>query len=197
MTNEISVIQNNFTDVSLTQNPQGLADAERMAENFRQEIKSLQTRSDISAKQLTVLDRIAADFEKFYTTGKQMTSVYKTEGSDSGNRVMIGFDHAVEGLKNTLDSYKQEQVNATGKSLQSLILTSSQAYKNLVLMSFLLVLVSLAIAIYLARYLGKVLGIDPIPLPSLQKFVVDVLLTGVGVVSHCHIPSPLFRNDFT
>lgn len=169
MVNDIVTIQNDLTDVSATHNLDGLKHAEQVAQDFKQDIQSFRARSDVTPDQLKQMDAVEKYFESFYSTGKRMASVFVSQGMDAGNLIMVDFDRDVAAIKKQIGNFRQEQTEGTRDSLQGLNNTSMESSKNVLLISFVLVILALVIAIYLTRYLGKLLGIDPFYASAIAK----------------------------
>lgn len=169
MVNDIVTIQNDLTDVSATHNPDGLKDAEQVAQDFKQDIQSFRARSDATPQQLKQMVIVEAAFDKFYSTGKHMASVYMSEGNDAGNLIMVDFDRDVEPIKKQIGNFRQEQTDDARVTLQNLVSTSLQSSRYLLGIAFFLVVVALSIAMYLTRYISKLLGIDPIYASGIAK----------------------------
>lgn len=169
MVNDIVTIQNDLTDVAATHHTAGLNHAEQIAQDFRADIQFLRARADATPQQLQQMDAIETAFNAFDSTGKQMASVYITQGVDAGNLVMGNFDHEVVTIKKQIGDFRQKQVNDARDTLQYLVSTSLQSSRILLWISVSLIVIALVVAIYLTRYLSKLLGIDPIYASGIAK----------------------------
>jgi methyl-accepting chemotaxis protein len=169
MVNDIVTIQNDLTDASLTHNPDGLEHAGQIREDFKLDLELFRKRSDIEANTRQQLASVESLFDKFYSSGTRMVDVYQNQGLEAGNLIMADFDQDVEAMRQQINGFRSGQIDEARATLQSLVDTSLQSSRNLLWVSFLLVTVALGIAIYLTRYLSRLLGIDPIYASGIAK----------------------------
>jgi methyl-accepting chemotaxis protein len=169
MVNDIVVIQNDLTDVSATHIPDGLKHAEQVAQDLKMDIQFFRDRKEVTPQQMKQMENIERGFDKFYSVGKQMAEVYMSQGVDAGNLIMVDFDQAVEGIKKQIGDFRQRESNAAQNTLQNLVSSSVDSSRNLLAISLGLVTLALLIAVYLTRYLGKLLGIDPFYASGIAK----------------------------
>jgi methyl-accepting chemotaxis protein len=169
MVNDIVTIQNDLTDASATHNEDGLKHAEQIAQDLKQDIQAFLERSDITPQQIKQMNQVKTAFDQFYKTGKYMVSVYMSQGIEAGNHVMPNFDHDVDSMKQQIGVFKQEQTESALASLQTLLSSAIASSRNILLIALFLIVTSLLIAIYLTRYLGRLLGIDPLYASGIAK----------------------------
>ncbi|NOT12142.1 MAG: chemotaxis protein, partial [Methylococcaceae bacterium] len=169
MAHDIVVIQNDLTDVSATHNPDGLKHAEQIAQDFNMDMKMFRERNDVTPAQLKHMESVETSFKQFYSVGKHMASVFMSQGIEAGNLVMVDFDQSVVDMNKQIADFKNRQLDETTQTLGKLVSTNLQSARNLMWISFLLIVIALSIAIYLTRYLSKLLGIDPIYAAGIAK----------------------------
>jgi len=180
-------VQQFFTQVSINQDPDGYQDAERAAEDFKQgltqfrehlqaednTLKSTQsgvvkngsvtTLNNVSspAAKMTELVALEKGFDFFYSEGKRMTTVYATEGVEAGNLVLKDLNKLAKNLRTQLNRIKNNEVNDAKNNAHNIAESTKYASKTMLVISLTGICLGLGIAIYLTRYLGKQLGIDP------------------------------------
>jgi methyl-accepting chemotaxis protein len=147
MVNDIVTIQNDLTDVAATHHSEGLIHAEQIAQDFRADIQTFRARAHFTPQKLHQLNAIEATFDRFYSTGKHMASVYISQGVDAGNLVMVDFDHAEEVIKKQIGDFRQEEVNVARDTIENLVSTSLQSSRILLWISVLLIVVALVVAL--------------------------------------------------
>jgi methyl-accepting chemotaxis protein len=154
-------VQQFLTDVSATNDPAGYEDAEQAAQIFKAGINKFRIQAAQNTEKLKAIDILESSFEKFNSEGKRMAATYITEGRDAGNVIMENFDQM--SLDLAMEMNKLKEVEVKGATNYSFDLTQStwQEARKMLWISILIVTVSLTIAIYLTRYLSKLLGIDP------------------------------------
>ncbi|MGZ4955701.1 MAG: methyl-accepting chemotaxis protein, partial [Methylobacter sp.] len=179
-------IQQLFTQVSLSQDPDGYQDAERAAEDFKQGIAQFRERlggdnlektaelpaaksgsvasvnnTNSPSAKLKELAALETGFDWYYSEGKRMTTVYATEGVEAGNLVMKDFNKLAKNLRTQLNRIKNQQVNDAKNNTHAITESTRHASKIMLAISLTGIGLGLGIAIYLTRYLSKQLGIDP------------------------------------
>ena len=122
MQQDIIQVQQWLTDISATRGLDGLADGFDEAEKSRQsfyagvkEFREVYARQKDQAR-LQNLEEIVADFEKYYSLGKEMAKAYIAGGPESGNKTMGAFDDASSVLAEVFQPFVEENVTR-GSSL--------------------------------------------------------------------------------
>ncbi|WP_233505789.1 methyl-accepting chemotaxis protein [Rhodoferax lacus] len=111
-----SEVQQFLTDVSATHDPDGYKDAEAAYKTFHEGIKTFRTYYQGDAQNSQQLDRMEADFDKFYSVGKAMAAAYIDKGMEAGNLLMKGaagapgFDADSETIRAELQAFRKQQV---------------------------------------------------------------------------------------
>ena len=162
-------VQQFLTDVSATGDPAGYEDAEQAAKVFKAGIKTFRAHAAQDAEKLKVLDMLETAFEKFNSEGKHMAAAYISQGKDAGNVLMENFDKMSLELTSDMDKLKDSEVKGVTEYSLALTLSTWQEARKMLWISILIVTVSLFIAIYLTRYLSKLLGIDPLYASGIAK----------------------------
>ncbi len=111
-----SEVQQFLTDVSATHDPAGYKDAEEAKQVFHRGIAQFRKFYQGDATHQQQLDGLAADFDRFYASGKAMAAAYIDQGREAGNLLMKGngstpgFDKESETIRASLDTFRTQQV---------------------------------------------------------------------------------------
>jgi len=196
-------VQQLLTQASISQDPDSFQDAERAAEDFKQGIAQFRERltAENSAKittelasiknghvatlnnvaspvvKMTELAALETGFDWYYSEGKRMTAVYATEGVEAGNRVMKDFNKLAKNLRTQLNRIKNQGVNDAKNNAHAITESTKHASTIMLAISLTGISLGLGIAIYLTRYLGKQLGIDPYFAKEIAMEIADGNLT--------------------
>jgi len=196
-------VQQLLTQASISQDPDSFQDAERAAEDFKQGIAQFRERltAENSAKittelaaiknghvatlnnvtspvvKMTELAALETGFDWYYNEGKRMTTVYATEGVEAGNLVMKDFNKLAKNLRTQLNRIKNQGVNDAKNNAHAITESTKHASMIMLAISLAGISLGLAIAIYLTRYLGKQLGIDPYFAKGIAMEIADGNLT--------------------
>lgn len=162
-------VQQFLTDVSATHDPAGYEDAEQSANNFKQGLTRFRKYAEGDSVRLKAIDALESTFDKYYSEGKRMAGAYIAEGIDAGNHIMENFDQMSLDITAQMNKLKDDEVTYATNHSSALSISTWQAARNLLWISFIIVTVSLAIAIYLTRYLSRLLGIDPLYAAGIAK----------------------------
>lgn len=180
-------VQQLFTQASLNQDSESYQDAERAAEDFKQGIAQFRERlagkdsakitTDLAAiknNPIATLNNVASTeaklaelvaletgFDWYYSEGKRMTTVYATDGVESGNLVLKDFNKLAKNLRTQLNRIKNQSVNDAKNNAHAITGSTRHATMIMLVISLTGISLGLGIAIYLTHYLGKQLGIDP------------------------------------
>jgi methyl-accepting chemotaxis protein len=106
---DVVQVQQFLTDISATRALDGLDDGFKEAEENAVELR----RDAVTAQQLAdklgdrelreAIDKVAADFERYYAEGKRMAQLYIDEGPSGGNAQMPAFDKQADALGEQID----------------------------------------------------------------------------------------------
>lgn len=128
MQQDIIQVQQWLTDISATRGLDGLDDGFTEAENSRQSFyegvkafREAYARENDPAK-AQKLEEIVANFEKYYSVGKQMARAYIDGGPELGNKSMGAFDDAASGLAEVFQPFVDEDVAHGNNLVESLVL---------------------------------------------------------------------------
>lgn len=175
-------VQQFLTDVSATHDPQGYQDAEKAAVDFKKKMAQVLASEAISSAQKAELSKIDTAFDPYYDQGKRMAAAYADKGIEAGNAFMDDFDARSLSLAELMRKFKDAVLNKELQTTTELSETAKHASRVLLGTSMLVVILSLGIAFYLANYLYKQLGIDPLYAKEIAKeiangnFARDILL---------------------
>ncbi len=127
MQQDIIQVQQWLTDISATRGLDGLGDGFDQAEKSKQsfyagvkEFREAYTRQKDQA-QLQKLEKIVADFEKYYSVGKEMAKAYVAGGPESGNKMMGAFDAASSKLAEGFQPFVEDNVAQGNGQVDSLV----------------------------------------------------------------------------
>ncbi|GAA0595679.1 methyl-accepting chemotaxis protein [Caenispirillum bisanense] len=89
-----------LSDVALTGEDTGYAEAERHARSVRTNLDSARRLAADGglAEVAAAIAEVQADFPAWYDAGKAMAAAYATGGREAGNPLMVTFDEAAEGM---------------------------------------------------------------------------------------------------
>lgn len=121
----VEAVQQFFTDVGATREPDALKEADEAAVEFRKgagRFRELFTRNN-DASSLKELAEMEADFEKFYTQGKKMAQAYVSGGTAAGNLIMRDFDKNSETIADKVKNFTTHQVKGAQGNIQGLATT--------------------------------------------------------------------------
>lgn len=158
----VSIVQTQqfLTDVAASQNPEGYQDAEMFANNFKNTLRQFRN-NKLSSQQLIELEAIEQAYDQFYQLGKRMAAAYISEGTQAGNVLMEEFDKASLTLAGKMKEFRDAAVNHENTITSELAKETIDAMNLMLVLGGVSVIVGLLFSLYIARYLGKQLGIDP------------------------------------
>lgn len=140
-------IQNFLTDVAATHHSDGYAEAEKSAQEFKQNIQQLVNDAKNDTSQLKKLTELEATFDKFYEEGKKMSSVYVSSGIEAGNIIMEDFDNAATTMTEQLNNLRDEKVANMKVSSHSLSKSASESATLLWIISLSFIVLGILIGI--------------------------------------------------
>ncbi len=162
-------VQQFLTDVSATTDSAGYQEAEQSAQAFKEGINQLRNHAGHDAVQLKAIEELGLAFDNFYSEGKRMAAAYISQGKDAGNIIMENFDKMSLDLAAEMNKIKDGGVKDVTNHSASLTLSTWQEARMMLWISIMIVTLSLFIAIYLTRYLSRLLGIDPLYASGIAK----------------------------
>lgn len=146
MQQDIIQVQQWFTDISATRGLDGLADGFDEAEKSRQsfyagvkEFREAYTQQKDQPR-LQKLEKIVANFEKYYSVGKEMAQAYIAGGTESGNRAMGGFDTSASDLAEVFQPFVEENVSQGNSLIDSLVAFLHRMLTGTIVAGFLIIL---------------------------------------------------------
>jgi len=154
-----------LTVAALTQNQEDYLAAADAANTFKTIISQFMKAEHLSQDKIQKLDLLKTNFDVFYQNGKNMSSIYLSQGHDAGNIAKANFDIASNLLE---EQIKKLEYEPTEDSLQvnSLeVLTS----KNTAIALSIITVLGFGIAFYITRYLDNQLGFDPCNAKGIAK----------------------------
>ena len=111
-----SEVQQFLTDVSATHDRAGYKEAEDAAKRFQQGVQKFKQVYQNDSKNLSQINKLESDFNKFYATGKTMAEAYIDKGMEAGNLLMKGtstapgFDKDSEIISGELETFRKQQI---------------------------------------------------------------------------------------
>ncbi|TAN68113.1 MAG: chemotaxis protein [Methylobacter sp.] len=154
-------VQQFFTDVSATHDPQGYKEADLAAADFTRRMVQILTAETTTSEQAAELAKLNSAFDLYYNQGKRMAAIYVNQGIEAGNVAMREFDATASHLTTLMEKFKDSVINVELQTTTELSDGAKYASRLMMAISVLLVTLSLGIAFYLTNYLYKQLGIDP------------------------------------
>jgi methyl-accepting chemotaxis protein len=105
-------VQQLLTDVAVTHNAGGFAEAENHAQAFRAGVAQFRQlfKEEDAAAGLQKVAEIAADFDLFYAAGQKMAKAYLQGGVDADHLLMQDFDARSAALEKILGDFRTSQV---------------------------------------------------------------------------------------
>ena len=152
-------VQQWLTDVSATHDRGGLAEAETAAGHVREGLRKFRgmytTLNDAGAvKEVQTLE---ADFEKYYSSGKEMAAAYINGGIAAGNIMMESFDSVSKRLTAEVTRLREAQLREADMMSRRLSDSVSTVISVLIFMTAAAVVLSIILVFLLARSI-----IDPV-----------------------------------
>jgi methyl-accepting chemotaxis protein len=166
---DVVQVQQFLTDVCATHNLGGYEEAEKSAKHFKQGLAQFRIHAANQPMQLKSIDNLEALFDKFYSEGKRMAGIYRADGIDAGNLIMVGFDEKALALTEQMERFKNDEVKDAEDHSESLTVSTRKASIYIGAIALLAVLLAIGIATYLTRYLMKQLGVDPLFAAGIAK----------------------------
>ena len=161
MDKNIVQIQQWLTDISATRAQDGLADgfdeAKKNYDNFIESSKKFEDYFQ-QAGQLDEVQKIQTlnqRVDAYYATGQKMAHAYIEGGSPEGNKIMGEFDQTAQALSDVLQPFIDEQVNQAQEQIDQTIESMERFKKTNLLLSWIAIFVTLAVAGTIVTLLSK------------------------------------------
>ena len=190
---DVSQVQQFLTDIAATRGLDGLddgfKDAEENAGLFRKEIaEAKRLAAQLGDAELAAsIDRVAVEFEPYYTYGKEMAEIYVKEGPAGGNPKMPDFDKQADRMREELAKVIELTQTASERSRQQTSEAISQLdeaidFERTVAYVFAVLAIAFAtvIAFTLRRSVSRPLGAMTTAMGELGRGNFDVELPGLG-----------------
>jgi methyl-accepting chemotaxis protein len=118
-------VQQFLTDVSATHNPDGYKDAEEAARSFQDGLAKFEARAraENDAGTLKAVAEMREEFLNYYDLGKQMASVYVSQGVAQGNAIMERFDKISDSITGKVKQFKSAQIQQANSYTATLVST--------------------------------------------------------------------------
>ena len=154
-------VQQYLSDISATRGAEGYDDglqkAEAEAEKFFTligDFKRLFT-AENDARSVAALDKILADFNMYYDTGKKMAAVYIKAGPDEGNKLMDRFDPLAEQLTEAINEFAEQQTKELDANLQEISSSIRRAGAINIGISTSVLTITLAMILFITQGIKK------------------------------------------
>ncbi|MFH1217383.1 MAG: methyl-accepting chemotaxis protein [Pseudomonadota bacterium] len=156
---QLHVIQTQqwLTDIAATQAREGFDDgfkeAEKHAEGFRDVIGQFRAMfvAENDTENISFIDRLSADYDGFYTMGKQMADSYIKGGSEAGNVFMEKFDPFAVKVTDEIDQLVASQVNELSQNMDSIVVYTSRLFSFFIIAVLVVLAVNLLFGTVLAQ----------------------------------------------
>ena len=170
---DVLQVQQFFTDVSATHDPQGYKEADLATTDFTSRIVQILSAETTSPEQAQELAKLNSAFDLYYNQGKRMAAIYVNQGIEAGNASMREFDATAGHLTTLMEKFKDSVINEELQTTTELSEATKHASRLILAISAVLITLSLGIAFYLTNYLYKQLGIDPYYAKIIAKEIAD------------------------
>lgn len=145
-----SQVQQFIQDSGATGEPDGLKEAEKSAKAFREHLAAA-LKADTVPDHIQKFKDLDPKFEKYYSLGKKMGTVYMTQGRVDGNKLMGEFDKAAEDISNGVAEITKIHADVMKKNLD-------EAVANNETTRLLGILIGLIVAVFIAIVMSWLYG---------------------------------------
>jgi len=166
---EVVQIQQFLTDVSVTHDKEGYAEAEKYAKSLRDNIASLKKHHSNDPQRLAEIAQVETAFTPYYATGKAMAEAYINGGKDAGDAAMVIFDKNAEELTQKMGQLRNHEVSAAVDEVNAVNASASRATYISLGVGLLGILFGLGIAWQQSNKLLAEIGIDPLYAKGIAK----------------------------
>ncbi|MFZ5764401.1 MAG: methyl-accepting chemotaxis protein [Thermodesulfobacteriota bacterium] len=151
------------TDVAATHDTGGLAEAEKIAAEFRQGMARFveMFRAENDNLALAEAEETLALFDSFYETGVRMAQVYVEDGMESGNLLMKDFDAIRGQLTAAVEKLQTAHVDEARENGRHILASVQRVKQVLSAASIAAVLLGIIVALLIIRAVLRQLGADP------------------------------------
>ncbi len=175
MSDATLAVQQYLTDVSATRAQDGydtgLDEAKQNAELFLKSLDQLMTLDPGHAEELRKVREL---FSEYYETGKKMAKAYIDGGPAAGNKMMAEFDKDAQAIQNMVHDYYVRVEKEFDACLENVEASSSAATTSTLMITIAMLLVSGAIAYFIARTISR-------PISEITRVANDI---AVGDIQH-------------
>lgn len=154
---EITHISEALTDVSATHNTDGEKEAAESLQTATKILASFKEMysKDNDGKDLKEIDELQASLNNFYETGLKMARVYVAQGTEEGNKMMVGFDAARQQLLTRAEKLQKAHVADATDNLAGILSAISSSRLILMLACVISILVGIGIALVITRSISR------------------------------------------
>jgi methyl-accepting chemotaxis protein len=145
-------VQQWLTDVSATHDRGGFSEADEAAGHVREGLTEFREmfRQENDLKALREIEEIEADFERFYSSGREMAEAYMKDGIEAGNVKMKSFDSISEELTEEVTRLRESQLREADEMSAELLASVATVNKVLVAMTVAAIALSIILVALLA-----------------------------------------------
>jgi methyl-accepting chemotaxis protein len=168
----VKEIQQLLTDVSLTHNTEGLAEAAKEAGEFRKEFDQFHKMfsDENDQKELQNLAGLLQAFEHFYSTGLSMAKAYMESGREAGNQIMEKFDRDSTELEKKMSELEKCQIDEASNMVNSVLISIDGLYDILWIVGIIVLFIGITVAFLNTKsVLGQIKAIVTMTSGSAQK----------------------------
>lgn len=166
---DVTQVQQFLQDVSATHNREGLEEAESHAQAFKAGLEKFRTmfRRENNPQAVKAMDELDAEFDAFYSLGKQMAEAYITKGIQAGNALMEDFDKRCDVLNEKLGELRKTQVDEANEMSMRIVDASTLSRNVVVLAGVVGLLLGALISYIVTRTIV-------LPVQKMQKTIHDI-----------------------
>ena len=166
---DVTQVQQFLQDVSATHNREGLEEAESHAQAFKAGLEKFRTmfRRENNSQAVKAMDELDAEFDAFYSLGKQMAEAYITKGIQAGNALMEDFDKRCDVLNEKLGELRKTQVDEANEMSMRIVDASTLSRNVVVLAGVVGLLLGALISYIVTRTIV-------LPVQKMQKTIHDI-----------------------
>jgi methyl-accepting chemotaxis protein len=145
-------VQQWLTDISATHEEGGYGEAEEAAGHVREGLGKFREmfREEKDLKAIREIEELEADFENFYSSGREMADAYVKEGTEAGNVLMKSFDSISAELTREVNHLRESQIREAEEMSAELLASVSTVNKVLLAMSASAIVLSIFLVAILA-----------------------------------------------
>lgn len=148
-----------FYTAATTHNPDAFKEAEKSANEFKKVLSDFKGmfRKENDTKSLSETEKIEADFNTFYESGKNMVSVFMSQGAAAGNKLVSDNDKRHEVLIAGVEKLQKAHIDEANQNTKAIVEASARVNQILIIMGLAAILIGTVMAIFITRSVTKVL----------------------------------------